>query len=59
MELNTLWYVSFQPFYLLSYYFLEFADLFFQDTYNTWLKDRYEDDPLTHPNLDSDLWLEA
>jgi 3-deoxy-D-manno-octulosonic-acid transferase len=33
--------------------------LFFHDTYNTQLKERYENDPLTHPNLNLDLWLEA
>jgi hypothetical protein len=52
-ELNTLWYVGFQPFSFLSYYFLEFYDFifYFQETYNIWLKERYENDP--------DLWLEA
>jgi 3-deoxy-D-manno-octulosonic-acid transferase len=31
----------------------------FKDTYNTRLKERYGDNPLTHPDLDPDLWLEA
>jgi hypothetical protein len=38
---------------------LNLLNLFFQDTYNTWLKERYSDDLSTHLNLDSDLWLEA
>jgi hypothetical protein len=47
-------------FFLSYYYFFEFADsFFFQDTYNTRLKERYGDDPSTHSDLDSDLWLEA
>jgi hypothetical protein len=32
---------------------------FFQKTYNTWLHERYMDFPLTHLELDPDLWLEA
>jgi hypothetical protein len=31
----------------------------FQDTYNSRLKERYDDDPSTHPDIDPDLWLEA
>jgi len=59
-ELNTLYYVFFQPFFFLSYYLLEFDDFFyFQETYNIWLKKRYEDDPLTHLDFNLDLWLEA
>jgi hypothetical protein len=48
-------------FFLSYYYFFEFDDsfFFFQDTYNTRLKERYGDDPSTHSDLDSDLWLEA
>jgi hypothetical protein len=46
-------------FFLKLLFFFEFADFFFQDTYNTWLKERYGDDTLTHPDLDPDLWLEA
>jgi len=60
IELNTLWYVGFQLFFL-SYYLLEFDDFifYFQETYNNLLKERYGDDPLTHPDFDSNLWLEA
>ena len=48
-----MWYVGFQSFSFLSYYFLEFYDFifYFQETYNIRLKERYRDDP--------DLWLEA
>jgi hypothetical protein len=31
----------------------------FQDTYNSRLKERYRNDPSTHPDIDPDLWLEA
>ena len=31
--------------------------IIFQD--DTWLKERYRDNLLTHPDLDPDLWLEA
>ena len=31
----------------------------FQETYISRLKDRYGDDPATHLDIDSDLWLEA
>jgi hypothetical protein len=60
-ELNTLWYVGFQPFFFLSYYLLEFDDFifYFQGTYNNRLNDRYEDDLSTQPDSDPDLWLEA
>jgi hypothetical protein len=61
VELNILWYISFQLFFFLSYYLLEFDDFifYFQETYNSRLKERYMDIPLTHPNIDPDLWLEA
>jgi hypothetical protein len=51
----------FSTIFLLSYYFLEFDEFIFsfQDTYNSRLKERYEEDSLTHPDLDLDLWLEA
>jgi hypothetical protein len=54
VKLSTLWYVVFNLFFL-NLLFFEFSDFFFQDTYNTWLKERYDDDPSTHP----DLWLEV
>ena len=32
---------------------------YFQETYNNRLRERYGDDPLTHPEYDSDLWMEV
>jgi hypothetical protein len=32
---------------------------YFQETYNSWLKERYGDDPSTHPNFDPDLWMKV
>jgi len=57
-EFNILWYVDFQHF-LIKLLFLWIFWLFCQDMYNTWLKERYKDDHLTHPDLDPNLWLEA
>jgi len=52
-----------QPFYFVSYYFswIEYDYFFFhfQETYNSWLREKYEDDPSTHPNFDLDLWMEV
>jgi hypothetical protein len=52
-----------QPFYFVSYYFywIEYDDYFFyfQETYNSQLSERYGDDPLTHPEFNSDLWMEV
>jgi hypothetical protein len=31
----------------------------FQETYNSRLRERYGDDPLTHPDFDLDLWMEV
>ena len=45
----------FSTVFFLNYYFFEFPNFVFHDTYNTWLKDRYKDDPWTH----LDLWLEG
>ena len=61
IELNTLLYIGFQPFSFLCFYFLEFDDFifYFHETYNSQLKGRYMDDPLTHPNFDLDMWLEV
>ena len=36
-----------------SFYF------YFQETYNSRLWERYEDDPSTHPDFDPDLWMEV
>ena len=56
-----MWHVGFQLFFFLSYYLLKFDEFifYFQETYNSWLEKRYEDDFSTHLNIDSDLWLEA
>jgi len=52
-----------QPFYSASYYFygIEYDDYFFyfQETYNSRLRERYGNDPLTHPEFDLDLWMEV
>jgi len=32
---------------------------YFQETYNSRLRERYGDDPLTHPEFDPDLWMEV
>ena len=53
-----------QPFYFVSYYYvywIEYDDYFsyFQETYNNRLRERYGDDPLTHPEFNLDLWMEA
>jgi len=52
-----------QPFYFVSYYFywIEYDDYFFhfQETCNSWLRERYGDDPLTHLDLDPKLWMEV
>jgi hypothetical protein len=32
---------------------------YFQETYNSRLRERYEDDPLTHLEFDPDLWMEV
>jgi hypothetical protein len=33
--------------------------IYFQETYNNRLRERYGDDTLTHPEFDSDLWMEV
>ena len=53
-----------KPFYFVSYYvyWIEYDDYFFiyfQETYNNQLRERYGDDPLTHPEFDPDLWMEV
>jgi len=51
-----------QLFYFISCYFLELnmmiSFLIFK-RHNNRLRERYEDDPSTHPNFDLDLWIEA
>ena len=52
-----------KPIYFVSYYFywIEYDAFFFhfQKTYNSWLRERYGDDPSTHSDFDSDLWMEV
>jgi len=52
-----------QPFYFVSYYFywVEYDDyfLYFQETYNSRLRERYGDDLLTHPEFEPDFWMEV
>jgi hypothetical protein len=51
-----------QPFYFVSYYFywIEYDFFFhFQETYNSQLRERYGDDPSTHPDFDPNLWMEV
>jgi hypothetical protein len=60
-QLSTLWYVGFQSFFFLSYYFLEFDELVFSfhDTYDSRFKGRYKKDLLTYLDIDLDLWSKA
>jgi len=56
--LNTSWYVRLTILFCkLLFSWIEYDDFFFnfQETYNSWLRERYEDDPSTHP----DLWMEV
>jgi len=60
--LNTLWYVCStnlfcKLLFLLNWIWLLF--FYFQETYNSRLRERYGDDPLTHPEFDPDLWMEV
>jgi len=48
-----------QSFYFVSYYFLEMNMKKFQETYNSRLRERYGDDPLTQPDFDPDLWMKV
>jgi len=52
-----------QPFYFVSYYFywIEYDDYFFyfQEIYNSRLRERYGNNPLTLLELDPDLWMEV
>jgi len=60
---STLYGMFVQPFYFVSYYFywIEYDDFFFhfQETYNSWLRERYGDDLSTHLDFDPDLWMEV
>jgi len=35
------------------------TSFYFQETYNSRLRERYRDDPLTHSEFDPDLWMEV
>jgi len=45
----------------LLFSWIEYDDFLkkFQETYNSWLRERYGDNPSTHPNFDPDLWMEV
>jgi hypothetical protein len=60
--LNTSCYVhSIILFRKLLFSWLEYDDFLkkFQETYNSRLRERYRDDPSTHPDFDPDLWMEV
>jgi hypothetical protein len=52
-----------QSFYFVNYYFLELNMMVFlkkfQETYNSRLRERYRDNPSSHPDFDLDLWMEV
>jgi hypothetical protein len=52
---------SFNNFLCKLFFLIEFDDFsfYFQETYNSRLRERYEDDTLTHPNFNPDLWMEV
>ena len=58
-ELNTFMVCWFLTIFFLKLLFPWIWWFFPQDTYNSWLKERYEDNLSTHSNLDPNLWLEA
>jgi hypothetical protein len=53
-----------QLFSFVSYYFILlnwiwwFHFFYFQETYNSWLRERCRDDHSTHPDFNPDLWIE-
>jgi len=51
---------GFKDFKLL-FFWIDYDDFFFnfQETYNSRLRERFEDDPLTHSDFDLDLWMEV
>jgi len=60
--LSTLWYVrSFILFCKLLFSWIAYDDFLknFQETYNSRLRERYGDNPSTHPDFDPDLWMEV
>jgi hypothetical protein len=60
--LSTSWYVrSIILFCMLLFSWIQYDDFFlnFQETYNSRLRERYGDDPSTHPDCDPNLWMEV
>ena len=60
--LSISWYVrSFILFCKLLFSWIAFDDFFknFQETYNSRLRERYRDNPSTHPDFDPALWMEV
>ena len=51
--------VDFNNFFSYVIIFLNQLTFFFQETYNTWLQERYRDNHSTYSELDLDLWLEV
>ena len=49
--------------FFVSYYFswIEYDDFlfYFQETNNNWWRERYGDNPSTHPDFIPDLWMEV
>ena len=45
---------------MLLFFWIVYDDLKkIQETYNSRLRERYGDDPSTHPDFDPDLWMEV
>jgi len=60
--LSTSWYVcSLILFCKLLFSWIAYDDFFknFQETYNSRLRERYGDNPSTHPDFDPNLWMEV
>jgi len=62
--INTSWYVCStilfcKLLYLLNWIWWLLFYFYFQETYNSRLRERYGDDPLTHSEFDPDLWMEV
>ena len=61
-QLNISWYVCSTILFCMLLCLLNWIWcllFYFQETYNNRLRERYGDDPLTHPKFDPDLWMEA
>jgi hypothetical protein len=60
--LNTSWYVCSTILFCKLLFLLNWIWwllFYFDETYNNRLRERYEDDPLTHLEFDPDLWMEV